>query len=611
MTTAAPPRRHLRRRRIIHSAALALILLGGSFRLAIALRSAVSYDEIYVMGDGLEQLAQSSRDFWVDVPLRRSNAIAPLWWWLQAIPSTFGGIVSLAGLRLLPVLLGTATLVLTWFVAAHRFGRRTALILLAIVALSDVHAFTSARGECVETLLLVAALPAACWIGDWRRPTRKILLWSILPLSHLLKGGAILAMILAGEIIFRACVKPTGKSVPHGRSATWWAIVAAGFCAFVPIGVWLVIANATVFADGPVVADAGRFENLWQYIAGLTTGYSATKAHMVASAWDSAMIFFHGRVWPFTVLTCVPIATGIGLGVARIFQRRVPHPRSSEGGGRPAAPVGLGARTERTALVLSLLPWCVVGPFLVLGRGLVGSRFHLLYLPAWWLLASLAWGRPRTVRRVALVVIACVWILHVAAGFSMTSWSNLDWRMELVSVETWVPLAFVFLAMAILVRARFLQARSLRAVAVGVTMMLGAVIVSTHGPIAWGPAARFEPAPGPPVGDRPTFLSELETAWTRDHRYPPADPASFWVYMANAHLKRPDAAAADAEWAIRYADAAVHRNSADAQAWAYLGFASRSAGRPKDEIRRAWKRSYELRPDPRLSDLLRKLDESP
>lgn len=610
------------RRRAYAVAVFALVVVGAAIRVILAHRAAVSYDEVHVMGFGLQELVRSGREFWIDLPLRRSNAIAPLWWWLQAIPCACTGLVSLPALRLLPVLIGSATPACVWWAAAPRLGRRSALVLCGLVALSDVHAFASTRGECVEPLLVLCALVSACWIGGWRRPLAKVILWSFLPLTHLIKGGAILLLLVVGEILFRV-VRQRGRSVG--------AIVAYGFAACIPISIWLAAASVTAFADGPILADAGEFGGLGAYLASLTTQYVATKGHMVATAWDAAMPFFDGRLWPLTALIFIPLVTAIGVAAVGTIRSLLQ-----------------GHRNRRVSLFVALLPWSIVGCWLVIGRGLTGSRFHLLYLPAWWLLGSLALaargsaritrsdsepsspatrldarridvhperGRPR--RRFApacLVILVAVWIVHLLFAFSVTSWTRREWRFDvLTALHAGVALAAclgIAIALAEGLFGRMWSVR-VRVLLFGLSTAIGGLLMRELGPIAWGPSARFEPAPGSRVGDIPTALEDLDAAWSRERRFPGPDRTPFWVYMSNAHLTRPNRTAADAEWAIRYARAAIAANPADAQAWAYLGFASQSAGRPTAEIRSAWIRSHELRPDARLAEQIRRLDERP
>ena len=89
-----------------------LIALGTVLRLAYAVRCGVGYDEVFVMGVGLEETASSWGALLIDVPVRRSDGITPLWWWVQEIPFAFQRHASLVGLRVIPLVLGVGTLLL-------------------------------------------------------------------------------------------------------------------------------------------------------------------------------------------------------------------------------------------------------------------------------------------------------------------------------------------------------------------------------------------------------------------------------------------------------------------------------------------------------------------
>jgi hypothetical protein len=78
------------RRRRFTIAALAFILLGGAFRLYLAATLPVGYDEIFVMGLGLDAARESPADILLEIPLTRSTALAPLWWWVQGVSAGLG-----------------------------------------------------------------------------------------------------------------------------------------------------------------------------------------------------------------------------------------------------------------------------------------------------------------------------------------------------------------------------------------------------------------------------------------------------------------------------------------------------------------------------------------
>ena len=212
MSPMRRPSRYSTRRRFT-TWAIILIVAGAGLRIAYAVRCGVGYDEVFVMGLGLDELFGSWRAFFIDVPIRRSDGITPLWWWVQAIPKAVMGHLSLAGLRAVPVILGIATLVLTWRVALPRIGRGPTVILIALAAVSDVLAFSNARGEFAESLLLMVALPAACLIGQPQRFRLKGALWLVLLMTHLGKGLFLVAGLIVADVV--------SAMLQAGRGSLW------------------------------------------------------------------------------------------------------------------------------------------------------------------------------------------------------------------------------------------------------------------------------------------------------------------------------------------------------------------------------------------------------
>lgn len=83
------------RRRAIHLWVLLIIALGAAYRLSLAASLPVGYDEVFVMAVGMDDIKSSGAntrlmEVLFFLPIRRSNGITPLWWWVQ-YPSEFIG----------------------------------------------------------------------------------------------------------------------------------------------------------------------------------------------------------------------------------------------------------------------------------------------------------------------------------------------------------------------------------------------------------------------------------------------------------------------------------------------------------------------------------------
>ncbi len=583
---------------------LGCLVAGIVFRLAISFRAPVSYDEVFVMGVGLDEAGASARTLFIDVPLRRSNAITPLWWWVQAVPALLTGRLSLWGLRVVPLALGAVTLLVSWRVARRRIGRGPAILFLVFAAVSDVLAFCNARGEFAESLLLLWAIPGVCLVGDRKCTLAKGLLGWLILMTHLGKGLYLVGALAVADAVAQAVRYRTPRAL-LGPAAS---LAVAG----VPTLGWFILASRLA-AAGPLMTDigpvAGPAEALWK----LTAAYAETKRHMVASPWDAAQVWLDGWVWPITALSAVPMLVGTLAAVGRLH-------------------------TRRSALCLGLLAWIGAGLLVVIGRGMVGARFHLLYLPALWLTASVGLWRLRHLPRAVLMTLGGLWVVSLCAAFSWASWSDRLWHPS--------NAAFLLAAACAAVlglggwvayrrssgwhaqdrsvgaeRARACQtspspdAPTSRAKAASyfslplagccLTGVFFIPLMLFFGPFRWVPFARMEPYAGREE------LAALDAYRLGKAALPGPTGRTLYIDLANYFLTKDSRTTSDLQRAEFYARLETERVPDDARAWFYLGETWRELGEPADRVRSAWQRSYELRPTPLLEQRLHDLHEPP
>ncbi len=559
--------------------ATACVAVGMVLRVALAIRCGVGYDEVFVMGTGLEELLASARAFFIDVPVRRSDAITPLWWWLQAVPSALLGQGSLISLRLCPVMIGVATLVLVAREAPRRLGRPAAATLLLIVTTSDVLAFCNARGEFSESLLMLLLWPALFRAGDPRRPVRKGLLWFLLLMTHLGKGLFLVAGLAAAETVHLA--------LRRRRSRATRALAVSIGVAVIPVVAWLCLVNVLAFAGGPVETDAGKASDIWHAITRITMDYQATKAHMVAGPFAAMQVYLDGMVWPGAVLWTVPLLAGAAASLAPVFR---------------------GARQgRRCVLAAGLVPWVAVGAWLVIGGGVVGSRFHLLYWPAVWVMAAMGLQRLwRRRQRGFLVLAALVWSLHVTIALSWRSWIDrtLDVSAIGIVLGAVILVAAILPAMPVQRRRSSPSRHSRQVVGVALLMLVAAGCLLGYGPIAWGPAARFEPMDTARPSVELRLLADIDAYRGQGQPWPTSHGRTLYSDLAHFHLSRADRQPHDVEQAIAYLQRELRDRPDDPRAWFYLGLAYQEAGAPVDQVRQAWQRSYALNPIPMVAERL-------
>lgn len=563
---------------------LAVVVVGAGYRVWLTAVLPAGYDEVYGISLGMEDALESPGAALFQVPLTRSSAITPLWWWVEyAAVAAMGG-VSLIAIRIVPILLGVLLPPLAFFATRRSLGRRAALIYAALIALSENVAVVNSRADFFESLALVFAVPLAAAVGEsgFARPRRVWFLGLLgcgLLMTFLGKGAFILILFLCAKLALMLVV-------PAARVRRLTRLAAFALVAVVPTVGYLALASSR-FPEGIDHHEVGHAGGVTDLITKLTIEYPRTKAHVTGTPRDAAQLFLDFDVWPIAAMTAVPI-------LAAIFATLV-----------EVTTGGLRVRGRRRALRIGLAVWTVLGVWFVVGRGATGARFHLLYLPAAWALLAMSVdrllcrsGRSATAALVA-VGIASVAFLALSAGW--TDWTEAKW-----SAAKAVPIALSgALTAGVVVRA--LRSRRWRARVAPPVLMLAWVLANgIAGPFTWAAYTRAEPGYGT------AELAALD-AYRSGRAEPPAPHGrTLFIDLANYHLK--SAATLDATEctthltrALRYARAEVRRAPGDPRAWFYLGEALRRGGAPPGEVIAAWERSLALRDDPRLAALVAEL----
>jgi hypothetical protein len=561
------------RRRGAMLAVAAILLLSAAYRLYLVVTLPVGYDEVFVMAVGLEEMRGSARSFAFEVPVTRSSAVTPLWWWLQYVPAAIAGELSLAAMRVLPFVLGAVTLVAAYWLTRMRFGYRAGLIFTLFVCSSDVLAFTNSRAEFAESLTVLCLTGGVCLVGKPGWGWVRGVVWCALLMTSLGKGLLLVSLMVLAELVISVWVREDrARRLRHVALG----LVIAGL----PTAIWLLLAGRCFAQAGVIPHDAVKATGLLELIVALTLDYAQVKGHVTGSVTDAAFVWLHLATWPVTVMTALPLLAAAGATVRKLAGRR----------GRP--------HSRREIAMLGLLVWGVVGAALVIGRGTLGARFHLMYLPALWMLASLwlagwSWEKPKALFMAA----AAVWITYVGA---CATW--VDWEAGSYSLGRSVAVGALLAAVVVGVGSWF---RGLgRAGAITVVTVAALLGLALAGPAAWGPSARFEPMPG---------SAEL-TAWDayRAGRADRPEPTrrTLFIDLANYYLLAEPVSRENLVRARHYARRETQRAPEDARAWAYLGEALLRLNAPVDEIQSAWQRSLQLAPNERLRRRLETLERS-
>lgn len=580
----APTRRNpgaRRRRRAIHLWVLLVVALGAAYRLWLAATLPVGYDEVFVMAVGLDDIKSSGAttrvmEMLFFLPIRRSNGVTPLWWWMQYPSEFIGPAISLFALRVIPVALGLLTLPLTWFLFRHRLGRGPTAVLVTFVAACDILAFCNARAEFTESLLVPLTLIAASRVGRPNRPVLCGAVWFAILMTHLGKGLFIVAALIAAEGVALWLARPTTRRSLHGFALS----IGTGV---LPLLLWLAVVNHFVFAGDPIRTDYRPEEGVTSIVDAvrkLTLDYPRTKQAMVAEPLDALEPYLDAAVWPTTAITGPWLLVACIVAAADAFQRRQRLGRRR----RTAAALAVTALAFATIMVL---------------RGTCAGRFHLMYLPLAWTAAATTLWRLRAITTSSVTYVFVLgWLIFVAVTCAWT-----DWHARAFSASRLLVAAACIVPASLVLWGGMLRVQWVGRLATPLLYLaLCTVGVVIAGPNFWGPWARFEPfRSGDP--EQPN----LELVALDDYRagrkgFPQPESGTLTLYLANFYM----VGDRNLTRALYFAELAVDRDPDNPRSWYYLGEVYRRAGRPAEHIDRAW--SVAVRLDPANEKLVRAVD---
>lgn len=562
---------------------LLILVAGGAYRLMLSIRLPVGYDEVFVMAVGLLEMAKSPAAWLVETPMQRSSALAPLWWWVESLPLRFTGEVTLSGLRLVPMLCSLAIPALGYVCAARRFGRRTALIFAAFLALSDILSFCTVRSDFFEALLVVFMIPVVCGSGRRQSGVLRGACWAGMALTFFGKALFIVGLNVLGECVAAAVSR-------EDRGARVRGIVVSLVLAAAPVGAWFTLAGRH-YAGRTIVHEAkADASGVLDLVRAMTLEYGKAKAHVVGPPIEAAMVWLDAGVWPTNAMAMGLMLVTLVLASADVLSG---HRRGW---------------TSRRRAQAALLAWAVVGCAYVVWRGATGARFHLMYLPALWLLAALTLPRLRgsSPTRQGGAVAWCA--LVAAASLGWVSWS--DGRWSLIRALTFgAPFAVVAGVIGVRLFATSSQRRPSERVEIGM-VLVAFVALSLCGPTVWGPAAKFEPMFQRNPRDaaaRPWTESMIVLDNYRMGRIEAIErrPETLEVLLSNYFRTQqpPDLAGA-----LHFARRGVVHDPGNVMTWTYLGLALDEAGAAVEERRQAWEKALELKPESEfIADRLRAL----
>jgi hypothetical protein len=377
-----------------------LLALALACRLLAIRALPVVFDETCVMAYGLLRARGGVRAFLFEAPVAVSNGITPLWFWLQGAPVALLGETTKAGLRTLPLLLGLLAVWLSYRENGALSGRRAAAIGGFLAAIHGPYLFANARGEYSESLLVVLVLLLFHDLAtaDGALPRWRSAVWPATALLTYLGKGLVVWAAFALYVASLAALRAVGR-----RPASAGRAAALVVLPLLPALAWLLAAQVALFGGGATLAtDLGTVGSVFTNVRRLTTGYgSEAQPFMVAGPREALFVYGAFAVWPTLALLVAPGLAGLarlGADLVRAVSLR-----------------------DLAAAAAALRPLCLVLlPLAVLvGKGALDVRFHLLYGPVLLLVAAVTIDRWLHVRPLVWLpggALAWVYVASTQAG---------------------------------------------------------------------------------------------------------------------------------------------------------------------------------------------------
>ncbi len=477
-------------------AVLLLGLLGLVYRVEALTSFPVVHDEMEVIARGMSQSLESGHllEILFRTPVTNSNGITPLWWWIQLPSSWLFGETSKLGLRLLPLILGLTGICLAYRAAQRLGGARSAWFAGLLYAVGDLILYTNSKGEFAASLigplalaLLLDLLPRP----DTTKPRVRIALWPALVLLSYFGQGVIL---WGSYAVYLGCSYVTTRLRNQDETrGGFFPMVGLILLPLVPSLIWMLAAQAILFDTGsPLLTDIGPVSSIWEQVSKLTWGYgTVVKPYMVGGWRDALYVYTDFKVWPTLALITVP-------GIAMLAQRGLRVARRLLGG-------------EPGPIATDLIAICFIVPALsvLLAKGVVGARFHLLYLAFGLPFVAVAiddWldllERGRAGAFACFAVVECLWVAWTGSQ-TIDPPGPRSWGVFWMVAAIGLTLAAVAWAMQSWSRLR----PHIRPAATVIVSAVVLVSSQVFGPLEWAQRLAWEPEPNK---QRPASVSRFQ-----------------------------------------------------------------------------------------------------
>lgn len=457
-----------------------IVFLGALIRLYGVLNFPLRHDEIISILEGVKKTRSSWEGFFFRSSLENCLGVTPLYFWVEGFFTKIFGENNL-GLRFFPLLSGTFTPLLAYFVVKKQFSKRIAFLSAFLVAFSSNFIWSSSKAQYFEVLML----PVFFLIFYFAFSEKKIkfyflsFLFLITLFTYFGKALAVFLVFLfwyGMTKIFEVILLKKGKKevLKEGVKEVFQLSVFFSLLLF-----WFLLSQVLVFKKGVIesAVGLGKVKSIWEMIFLTTFGYGiASKQFLAGSRRGSFLIFDDIKIWPTEGLVFVPFLVGFIL-VIKNFLSSFREEKMEK------------IKLNSYFLFTTILP--IIYIFLL---GLICARFHFLYFVPFVIISALGLEKIFFLlkeNKKFHFLILLFWITHIAY---ISSWES--WYYKVFNFEKFVIL-FILLSLLIIFEFFASQKISFKTLEkVYFAIVLGGIILANFfaGPFIWGRKAEWEPA---------------------------------------------------------------------------------------------------------------------
>lgn len=475
-----------------------IVFLGFVFRLYGVKNFPVLHDEIMSILDGVNKTKESLIHFLYIASLENSLGMTPLYFWIERAFTDLIGLNNW-GLRLFPLISGTLTIVLTYYIVKKRFNGKLAILSSFIVAFSDIFIWVTSKAQFFEVILVPLSFLIFFFLTS---ENKKKFYWASLfffltLFTYFGKGLFLLFCFFLWYVLCKIFdlvrlktkkgeIFLTIKTELLQFSTFFWFILA-----------WFISAHFFVFSKGPIqnTVGLGEIDSLWKIIYLTTFGYGIhAKQFLVGSPRDAFLVFDNIHIWPVTSLFFIPFIFGLGILIYRTILNW------KEGN-------AFLFKINSFLLIFGLVPF-----FFIIFRGIISERFHLLYFLPFVIASSISLSQiPSLFENNKNKILYPVFLLILGLyGSYISSWKN--WYYFVFNWDLFYKLSgfIVFLIIAYFRLGFFTKINKRVFVRTFMVLFLFLLIIINFffGPLIWGIKAAWNPAADNKLAPAPGYYVE-------------------------------------------------------------------------------------------------------